>query len=979
MSDIFELIQSGDIPAVKKYLRKHHVIDIKNKAGETPMIKAVQMRNVDMLDCLLAFKPDLFLENQAEKMAIQLAKRRPVHQQLLKHLVVAHLTRDGHVEATVDDSKRRLINKIITSLLYESKRHSRNSVTCHNLNYYLCCLDPKFKDFSQDQLSSYIRQQETDTMDHFGSYLSDDSDSDDEAHWNKPKRKAAFKQKNQQALSYTKRAQLDKLFYKRATKSKQTGDLKEVKEGSTTFDINQRTKICYGKTVNTKQVKRDLARLNRLLKRGHSLEEAQAELETRFCCAQYRGVTHLTNKWNAPSRRAQRKYDEVGKPQYSASVYENGRISIFRNFEQGLKKIESQQEQLQEKAMLLKEILLSWREARPCSDGRYSYSNYACMMQNLYSQDYDGFHLMLQKNAFLKAVLFNASNPFVSTGDTPYHALKYAYGIKPYKGHEHDRLRPRWTKARRAERPYSGVTYVSLHPLSDYDADGPLHLVSLNRNAEINIKKELMVMPERESCFPAFIPEQRVIHKHVAKYPSFTGAYKKIFLVKYGITSSFYKKLQFLLKNAPPHSSAMTSFKKILGEWLCSYQEVRLIDIAREEAEKRGMVMIYRDCHGGFTLTPPVDSVNRNTSAIKQDEKDRIKLAQKKRKEVAAGSDDSISLIDEEMCIAEITATFDKLRLTARNDDYSVHESENGQMPLVFAMLLNTIKNRRNKALAHFLQHPMFIAEINRTIKTSQFNSASLLHIAIAENNLEAFTQLIACDELLIQKTDETINDSFHHYNYYEQISPLALTIIQGNMDMFTLCLESGRFKLDEKLSAVRNKDLIDDKLDMSDENDDEDFLGLGWSQREAFNIIRTRDIDLLQLACRFGRNEMVVILMEKGLSASHYNSRYENALNEALWAKHFDVAMLILQRQPELLRQIPLRYRSHVYYYGDSNDLSEQAIPKRWRQLLCLIKKQNTVELLFDDEKCIPRFGFFKANEQAIKQTPTQMKAVHP
>src|SRR5690606_3619387 len=157
-----------------------------------------------------------------------------------------------------------------------------------------------------------------------------------------------------------------------------------------------------------------------------------------------------------------------------------------------------------------------------------------------------------------------------------------------------------------SERPYSGITYTSLHPITDYDKNGPLHLISLNRNGEVRIKNELTTIAERESCFPAYIPKNRVIHKQIVKYPSFKGVYKEIYLPKYGIDKQFYYKLKELRDKAHPHSPEMTIFKKLLGEWICSFNEVRLIDIARKEAEKRGGVLVYRSVDGGFSLTPPI-------------------------------------------------------------------------------------------------------------------------------------------------------------------------------------------------------------------------------------------------------------------------------------------------------------------------------------------------------------------------------------
>ncbi len=261
-----------------------------------------------------------------------------------------------------------------------------------------------------------------------------------------------------------------------------------------------------------------LNHLNILLKRKDlHTERALAELTqaaaaegrelTRFFIAEYRGITHTTTTWNKPSRTAHRRDpNEIGKRQYAASVHNASGISMFRRMKRLRQLFTANPALLDQPAELLREILLTFREPRPYSYNNYRYSSLAYLLQNIYTQDYYGFQHLLAHDPALRDMLLNHSNPFFSMGDTPYHACKYAYGLKPYKGHEGDRLRPRWRHDGKAERPYSGVVYTSLHPITDFTSDGPLHLITLNRRAEIKLQSELIIIAERESCFPGIHP-----------------------------------------------------------------------------------------------------------------------------------------------------------------------------------------------------------------------------------------------------------------------------------------------------------------------------------------------------------------------------------------------------------------------------------------------------------------------------------------
>lgn len=702
--------------------------------------------------------------------------------------VIEFGTNHGYIELTPDEARSPtiVINKLITTLLYEANRHGWRSKPCSEIRDHINLLQPQFANKSRRTFEIFISGQETAHGTFFGSFLSDDSDSDTEKKHLKRSRalKTAILER---AETYQARAQLEKIRYRSKTKNHEKGSLKaNGKPASSIFDFDKRHTIYHGlKSNDLAAVQRDLTRLNLKLSRGAQLQQALDELTkeaenqgrpyTSFYVAEYRGLTHLTTKWNQPSRKAHREdQGELQKPQYSASVYQAAGVNLFRNYTETKKQLEEHPEALQQPAELLREILLTFREPKPYRYENYSYSSLAYVLQNIYTQDFHGFHELIKNDEQLSQLLLNDANPFISMGDTPYHALKYAYGLKPYKGHENERLRPRWQASGRAERPYSGVVYVSLHPLTDFDNDGPLHLISLNRDAEIKLKSELNIIAERESCFPAYLPADRVIHKHTAKYPSFKPEYKTINQHKYGLSPDLFELFRKGLLDNKPHTPENRNVKQLLGETLCSYHEARLIDKAREAAENKGGMLIYRDINGQFSLKPPIDSVNRNTTAITEAIKTPVKAKQDRRRSFAKG-DSSISEFSDE----ESTQEFINHPDGGFHFDQSIIQTEgNLSISMPLSLMLNAIHNKRYLALKHFLTLPMFQEVINEPFNTRELVGGTLLHLAALHNDTVALKLLLNCEDCDIMAVASESADIANGTIFHENVTAEQLATI---------------------------------------------------------------------------------------------------------------------------------------------------------------------------------------------------------
>ncbi len=426
------------------------------------------------------------------------------------------------------------------------------------------------------------------------------------------------------------------------------------------------------------------------------------QLKTKFAFAQYRGITYKTSGFDRRARQSSRETVEVGMAIYSFAVFAEARVSPAKYFSGQC--TEKELLQLELKAQNLKDLLVNKRDTGPFEYLNYVFDSQAHALQDVYTNNYDYFHSAIQlyiateKGWFKKRLekvekelqddenfkkiqsekvkqhkifqmvygfeppkswapyegLKNAECPFVSTGDVPRHALKYAYGKKFYEGHYHERLLPRWNKYGRAERPYSGKVFVSLHSLSDYIDDAPLHVRSLNNLGKIRIGAA--IAGERESTFPAYIPAGRMIIEHIAKLPSFReGGYKKLYLEKYGIDEEDYERYAELIqKNSTQeklygaHKNPKYREKPEIGEddrseeekkktiehtggsliqldsWLVNFHEVRLIELARQMALKKGMILIYRDEYGHLSSELPVP-LNEETEFLLKEKESRTK------------------------------------------------------------------------------------------------------------------------------------------------------------------------------------------------------------------------------------------------------------------------------------------------------------------------------------------------------------------
>jgi len=727
--------------------------------------------------------------------------------QLLAHHAISVVKKLGKskrwIECDDNTPKTELERRLITTLLYKSKRYKEDHAEMQLLKKCVFALNSELGKKSLPELETHIRSEETRLKKFFGSYLSDDSDSDEEDIFNKKIAAEKDPVKNVAKINI-KKAQKNKFLPKlTSSPGKYTP--------SQFFDIRKRQGLDYNNidVARRQKAQQDLDKLNDLIKKGIPVEEAIEQIETNFFVAQYRGITHLTTKFDKTARENHRKANEIGKPQYSSSVLfaATGEKSFTDLF--NAKNISEQQEiHLKKWAELIKRKVVELRNTPRCSYNGYTYENLGELLQDIYSKGYDKFEKLLENSNLLKQFLINSYNPFLSTADVPDHALRYAYGTKPYEGHAADRLRPRWHHDPegdgRAERPYSGKVYVSLHPLSDFGKDGPIHLVSRNQQGRVNIDN--LIISERESSFPGSIPENRVIHQHTAKYPSFKKKYKQIYLYKYGLDEELYNKLKSLFDKAAPHSAEMKYFKQVLGGWLCSYHEVRLIEIAKQEALKRNGFLIYRDDEGLFSFLLPPDSPVRK--GVSDEDKKYYADLRNYRRRIAINNREEIRFIFpsseprpgnianyctiQEFYEAVVTGNIEELQKLFYPDDYlyTVFDLEEDGVTKKTSFLHVAIE-------AEKLEMAQFLLSRHAPINIRDSDGNTPLHHAAALNN----TRLI---KLLIDKGADPHIMNNEHFTPREYGENLTLENLE-NVFLTREQLEQRLAQLEQKIAELNS------------------------------------------------------------------------------------------------------------------------------------------------------------------------------
>lgn len=357
------------------------------------------------------------------------------------------------------------------------------------------------------------------------------------------------------------------------------------------------------------------------------LNNSLHKISKKFFFAFYRGIHYDIKRWSSKERRAHRNFNELGRALFSPAVYDLCGLQATRDYNvptDGAKyqKLLKTAELLHHQMKTLDKLGVVRLEGNGHVESLIgkkgiAYRSPMAAIAEFYSSSYKNYHKALKliskkikseevfEHPLDVAFLFAKSKetPVVSTGMTPRAGGLYAVGDKFYQGQKNTRLRPRWWKGGKAERPYSGKMYTLILTIEDLLKLNPVHVSSLQDAGEIAVPEN--VLPEDEATFYSYIPARYLIYQKKVRYPSFNRDHSDLFFLKYGLSRSQFEKYRKRLLESQPHSQRNRKAKRDLANHIADHTHVSLVEDAKIKAEELGGWLVYLNKYRKISIMPP--------------------------------------------------------------------------------------------------------------------------------------------------------------------------------------------------------------------------------------------------------------------------------------------------------------------------------------------------------------------------------------
>lgn len=852
-----EACEKGKLKKVEMLLAMEVFVDAEVE-GQTGLFCAVKKGQAAVVQLLLQHQASVSEEalfSAIEDFSTQ--GRFQILQLLFARELKVEITveEDGLPPEDEEEAARRYIAKILTTYLYVEARHSKNpeKVASIQSKRQKCIQKLAQEHFDEeeelleDDPKNWLKNYEADQRDYFGSYPSSDSDSEEEQMVEVAELESgAFKKEVSKASQ--KMILWERDFYLRDS-SKDDGDQiqaivkrkrKEAQKFVETAHLQQFQKV-FSVENPFEYFEKDKiflkgtggGLLSQTKIEGQSPQVDRAKIkplsgkEENLFYADYRGYCYITRLWDKEARRAHRRAHEVDKdnpkPLRSMAVqFAASQVATFADLHAHRSGLTPAEEVTLEEKMgyytsHLKKSLHTFSESNPyklrLNTGtgfqNFSYDNLGELLQTVYTCNYKLYFELLESDFFRNALLVPES-PYISTAETPYHALRYAYGLKTFKGHQDETLRPRWRADGKPERPYAGKVYLFLHPLKDLKEAH--RIITMLFQGKCRVKHE--IHPEREISYFAEIPGDRIVYQHVAKYPSFRK-YKKIYEYKYGIDANLFKLFKNFLKKCR-RENRLDCFTSLIGEYLCAFHEMRFVSIAERAAKEKKGTLVYLDELGqpskeGFPVphTSPFfrgAKPELDVSNPPQSEKERYETYAKLIQELK--NQNELPEFPGEG--GEIIAQIKKIEKSQTLLDYFIeHRVWRGVYTLVNFRLQEkrgeklpddrtlttelTSKSERLTLFAkaiHQLKHPSFSKEIGKIkpeILELETKHTTLLHYFIIRGDAKSALHFLKYVIVPSQRHLQIVNLRDKYGN-----TPLHLATLLGHADLIQLLKDKG-------------------------------------------------------------------------------------------------------------------------------------------------------------------------------------------
>lgn len=185
-------------------------------------------------------------------------------------------------------------------------------------------------------------------------------------------------------------------------------------------------------------------------------------------------------------------------------------------------------------------------------------------------------------------------NPYVSTGKTPEHAIRYALGLSFFHGNKGKRADPRYRRWNaQAKYRLIGMLYITLHTIDEYNKANPGDVTRLNK--EDRIGAHVNYLNETEVSFIGGIKGRNVAITMPILYPSFNKEWIDYYQEMYGLNESQYddykRRLMATKRHAPEHKTVKNEIREHLKE----HYSAIAISLVKSKAAELDKKLVYID------------------------------------------------------------------------------------------------------------------------------------------------------------------------------------------------------------------------------------------------------------------------------------------------------------------------------------------------------------------------------------------------
>lgn len=234
------------------------------------------------------------------------------------------------------------------------------------------------------------------------------------------------------------------------------------------------------------------------------------------------------------------------------------------------------------------------------------YGSVAAAVQEQMSNHYDGFkedvkarrtpaHEMLDD---MKAHGY----PSFATSDLPEHALRYGYGKKPIPG-LNGRLAPRYRNNGKPTNPILGKVFISLMSPLQMARERMCHVAGMHNKSEIKLCDT--VAPERETGAYGGLAQGYLFYEQVLSVPDFSQQYSNQIELRFGINLQKFGEYKAKFVKARRSQDILLVENEIV-DFIKVFTKHKLLQIAQQQAQQRGGILIYRYRDREYGLEPEV-------------------------------------------------------------------------------------------------------------------------------------------------------------------------------------------------------------------------------------------------------------------------------------------------------------------------------------------------------------------------------------